>query len=315
MTGMTFAVVGAGAVGGYYGARLAHVGFDVAMVARGAHLAAIRQRGLWVWSPLGDLVTHHRASEDPADIGPVDVVLYAVKTYDNATALPLLAPLLGPDTVVLTMQNGVSSAAAVADVVGGDRVLAGPTHIATAIKAPGLIEQTGTHRRLVFGEVRGTPSPVPSQRVLAIAECLRRADVQVEAVADARIALWEKFVYLAPFSAVTGAARQPAGIVWSTPALRSTLEAAFDETEAVARAEGVAIAPDIGERVRSYMDALPPGTRSSLLIDLQAGKRIELDALAADVVRRGAALGVPTPVMSALSGVLTPCINGAAPRS
>ena len=309
MSDVRFAVVGAGAVGGYYAARLAHAGFDVAVVARGAHLEAIRSRGLWVWSSLGDLVVHPRASADATGIGPVDVVLYAVKTYDNATALPLLAPLLGPDTLVVTLQNGVCSAADVGAVVGAHRVLAGPTYIATALKAPGLIQQTGTHRRIVFGEVH-EPATQPSARVTALAEQLRRADIQAEPVADARVPLWEKFIYLAPFAAVTGAARQPAGVVWSTPPLRATLEAAFAETEAVARAEGIAVACDVLDRVRGYMDVLPAGTRSSLLIDLQAGKRIELDALAGDVVRRGAALGVPTPVMATLAATLTPYVGG-----
>lgn len=310
MSHAKFAVVGAGAVGGYYAARLAAAGFDVSLVARGAHLRAIRERGLWVWSPLGDLVVHPRVSPDPVEIGPVHVVLYAVKTYDNATALPLLAPLVGEDTLVLTLQNGVSSAADVGAVVGADRVLAGPTYIATALRAPGLIEQTGTHRRIVFGEVATRPSGTPSDRVLALADLLRRADVQAEPVADARVPLWEKFIYLAPFAAVTGASRQPAGVVWSTPALRATLEAAFEETEAVARAEGIAVSPDVRDRIHAYMDALPPGTRSSLLIDLQAGKRIELDALAGDVARRGARLGVPTPVMATLAATLSPYVQG-----
>jgi 2-dehydropantoate 2-reductase len=312
MSEVRFAVVGAGAVGGYYAARLAHAGCDVSLVARGAHLDAIRARGLWVWSSLGDLVVHPRVFADVADIGPVDVLLYAVKTYDNATALPLLGPLLGPDTLVLTLQNGVSSATDVGAVVGADRVLVGPTYIATTLKAPGLIEQTGTHRRIVFGEVH-RPQAAPSARVAALAEQFRRADIQAEPVADARVPLWEKFIYLAPFAAVTGAARQPAGVVWSTPALRATLEAAFTETEAVARAEGIDVAADVGARVRAYMDALPASTRSSLLIDLQAGKRIELDALAGDVVRRGAALGVPTPVMATLAAALTPYAAGTLP--
>ncbi len=306
-----FAVVGAGAVGGYYGARLAQAGFDVAMVARGAHLSAIRERGLWIWSPLGDFVARPRASADPADIGPVDVVLYAVKTYDNASALPLLGPLLGPDTVVLTLQNGVTSPADVGAAVGAHRVLAGPTHIATAVRAPGLIVQTGTHRRVVFGVVTDPPDGVPSARVRALADVLRSADIEAEPVADARVPLWEKFIYLAPFAAVTGASRQPAGVVWTTPALKATLVAAFAETEAVARAEGVAVSPDVHDRVCTYMDALPPATRSSLLIDLQAGKRIELDALAGDVVRRGLRLGVPTPVMATLAATLTPFAAGA----
>ena len=177
--------------------------------------------------------------------------------------------------------------------------------------APGLIEQTGTHRRIVFGEVTQT-GPEPSARVRELAALFTSADIQAEPVADARVPLWEKFTYLAPFAAVTGAARQPAGVVWSTPALRATIDAAFAETEAVARAEGIAMAGDVRTRIRQYMDALPPGTRSSLLIDLQAGNRIELDALAGDVVRRGARLGVPTPVMATLAATLTPYVNGAA---
>lgn len=305
-------MVGAGAVGGYYAARLAHAGFDVALVARGSHLAAIRERGLWIWSPLGDLVVHPRATDDPASIGPVDVVLYAVKTYDNASALPLLSPLVGADTIVLTLQNGVSSPIDVGMSVGEERVVAGPTYIATTLRAPGLIVQTGTHRRIVFGEMpaAGPAAAAPSPRVLALAEHLRRADIQAEPVADARVPLWEKFIYLAPFAAVTGAARRPAGVVWQTPPLRAVFEAAVAETEAVARAEGVAVSPDVGSRIHAYMDALPPGTRSSLLIDLQAGRRIELDALAGDVVRRGASLGVPTPVMATLAAVLTPWRDG-----
>ena len=314
MSDVKFAVVGAGAVGGYYAARLAHAGFDVALVARGAHLDAIRARGLWIWSPLGDLVVRPRASADPREIGPVDVVLYAVKTYDDVTALPLLPPLVGPETLVLTLQNGVASPSHVSATVGVERVLAGPTYIATALRAPGLIEQTGTHRRIVFGEVN-TPAGAPSRRVTDLAALFLQADIQAEPVADARVPLWEKFIYLAPFAAVTGAARQPAGVVWSTPALRATLESAFAETAAVARAEGVAVAADVLERVRGYMDALPARTRSSLLIDLQAGKRIELDALAGDVARRGAALGVPTPVMSTLTAALTPFAGGARPPS
>lgn len=307
---MRCAVVGAGAVGGYYGAKLAAAGVDVSLVARGTHRAAIEQRGLWVWSPLGDLVVHPRVTANPADIGPVDVVLYAVKTYHNAEALPLLRPLLGPDTIVLTLQNGVSSPDDVARVVGEDRVLAGPTYIATALRAPGLIEQTGTHRRIVFGEVVA-PGPEPSARVRSLADLFTAADIQAEPVADARVPLWEKFTYLAPFAAVTGAARQPAGVVWSTPALRVTIDAAFAETEAVARAEGIAMAADLRDRIRQYMDALPPGTRSSLLIDLQSRRPIELEALAGDVVRRGARLGIPTPVMATLAATLTPYVNGA----
>jgi len=237
------------------------------------------------------------------------VVLYAVKTYDNATALPMLTPLLGPSTVVVTLQNGVDSPDEVAAVVGADRVLGGPTYIATAIGAPGFIEQTGLHRRIVFGEVFG-PRTAVSPRVQAIADAMAKADIQAEPQADARVPMWEKFIYLAPFAAFTGAARLPIGPLWSVPVIRQQFLDAVLEVERVARAEGVAVPGGVLDRVIAYVDALPAGTRSSLLIDLQLGKRTELESLAGSVVRRGKAAGVPTPIMAALYSVLRPHAAG-----
>jgi 2-dehydropantoate 2-reductase len=308
---MHFAILGSGAVGGYYGAKLARSGQKVSFLARGSHLRAIRERGLMVWSPLGDFTVRAQAEEDPAAVGPVDVVLLAVKTYDNATALPMLKPLVGESTVVMTLQNGVDSVDDVAAVVGRERVLGGPTYIATALSAPGLIEQTGTHRRIVFGEAFGERAAV-SERVGRIADVLKAADIQTEAVADARVPLWEKFIYLAPFAAFTGAARLPIGPLWSDPAIKTQFMAAVAEVEAVARAEGVNVREpkNLEAYVTQYVDALPPSTRSSLLIDLQQGKRIEVESLPGAVVRRGLAAGVPTPIMAGLYSVLRPWAGG-----
>jgi 2-dehydropantoate 2-reductase len=308
-----FAILGSGAVGGYYGAKLAWSGQRVSFLARGAHLRAIRERGLMIWSPLGDFTVRAQAEEDAAAIGPVDVVMLAVKTYDNAAALPMLKPLLGASTVVMTLQNGVDSVGEVAAVVGEGRVLGGPTYIATALSVPGLIEQTGTHRRIVFGEAFGERAAV-TERVQQIADVLKAADIQAEAVADARVPLWEKFIYLAPFAAFTGAARLPIGPLWSDPAVKAQFMAAVAEVEAVARAEGVPVrAPAaLKEYVTKYVDALPPSTRSSLLIDLQQGKRLEVESLPGSVVRRGRAAGVPTPIMAALYFVLKPWVAGRA---
>jgi 2-dehydropantoate 2-reductase len=301
---MRFAILGSGAVGGYYGARLALAGHDVTLVARGAHLAAIRERGLQVKSPaLGDFVASARAEEDTARVGPVDVVLFAVKTYDNPTALPLLRPMLGADTVVLTVQNGVDSPGEVASVAGEARTLGGSTYIATALESPGLIVQTGTHRRIVFGEAFG-PLPRVSDRVRKIHDALTGADIQSEAVGDGRVPIWEKFVFLASLAGFTGAARLPIGPVWGDPFTKAQFIAGCREIEAVARAEGVPVAADVVDRILPYIDAIPGTMRSSLLIDLQAGKRIEVEALQGTVVRRGAALGVPTPIMSTLYSVL-----------
>ncbi|MCX6538189.1 MAG: 2-dehydropantoate 2-reductase [Acidobacteria bacterium] len=309
-----FAVVGAGAVGGYYGAKLAVSGQKVSFLARGAHLRAIRERGLMVWSPLGDFTVRAQAEDDPAKVGPVDVVLLAVKTYDNETVLPRLKPLLGPATVVLSLQNGVDSIDEVATVVGEERVLGGPTYIATALSLPGLIEQTGVHRRIVFGEAFGERATV-TERVKRIATVMTAADIQAEAVADARVAMWEKFIYLSPFAAFTGAARLPIGPLRDDPFIYEQIMAAVCEVEGVARAEGVGIRDhaSLMEYVANYVTALPAATRSSLLIDLQMGKRIELEALAGSVVRRSRAAGVPTPIMSALYSVLKPWAGGSRP--
>lgn len=306
---MRFAVVGSGAVGGYYGARLARAGHEVAFVARGAHLAAIRDRGLAIKSPLGDFTVQATAEQDTARIGQVDVVLFAVKTYDNDTALPMLPPLVGPSTIVLTLQNGVDSVEQVAGVVGQDHVLAGPTYIATALAEAGLIVQTGTHRRIVFGEVFGDPKDV-SERASRLCDALSGADIQAEAVPDGRVPLWEKFIYLAPFAAFTGSARQPVGGLWRLPGFREVFVQALGEVERIARAEGVAVAADVKEGIVRYVESVPASMRSSLLIDLQQGKKIEVEALAGSVVRRGRAVGVATPMMLALYSVLKPYENG-----
>lgn len=308
---MRIAIIGAGAVGGYYGALLSRAGADVSFVARGAHRDAIRANGLQiVGSVQGDFTVRLPAEDNPAAIGPVDVVMLTVKTYDNASAFPLIAPLLGPDTCVLTLQNGVDSANDLAGVIGESRVIAGPTYVATAIEAPGVIRQTGSHRRIVFGEVFN-PSSSVSPRVRDLAELMVAADIHAEPVADARIPLWEKFIYLAPFAAFTGAARKPIGAIWGDEHARATFMEAVGEVERVARATGVDVAADIRDRIATYTGGIPASTRSSLLIDLQAGKRIEVESLPGSVVRRGLEVGVPTPIMRGLYAVLRPWANGA----
>ena len=301
---MKIVILGSGAVGGYYGAKLARSGQDVTFIARGAHLAAIRERGLEIRSPaLGDFVARGHAEEDTSRVGRVDLVVVAVKAYDNATALPMLTPLLADDTVVLPLQNGVDSAGQVAAVAGEARTLGGTTYVATALEAPGLIVQTGDHRRIVFGEVFGQ-LPRVSERVTRIHEAFAAADIQSFAVGDGRVPIWEKFIFLASLAAFTGAARLPIGPVWGDPFTKAQFLAGCREIEAVARAEGVPVAADVVDRIIPYIDNIPGSMRSSLLIDLQQGKRIEVEALQGTVVRRGAARGVPTPIISTLYSVL-----------
>ncbi len=307
---MRLAILGSGAVGGYFGAKLAHSGQDVTFVARGAHLDAIRARGLEVKSAvLGDFTVRAPAESDTSQIGPVDAVLVAVKAYDNPTALPMLTPLVGPDTVVLTLQNGVDSVDEVAAVVGEPHVLGGTTYVATALEAPGLIVQTGVHRSIILGEVFGDRSRI-SARVEQLAEVLAAADVQVTPVADGRVPIWDKFVYLVAFSGFTGAARLPIGQLWKSPQAQEIFYATSREVEAIAKAEGVAISADRFATLKEYMDKIPATTRSSLLIDLEQGKRIEVEALQGAAIRRAQAHGVPTPIISTLYAVLKPWESG-----
>ena len=307
---MRWAIVGSGAVGGYFGAKLARSGEDVTFVARGAHLAAIRAHGLQVRSSkLGDFAVQTAAEHDTTKVGPVDVVLFAVKNYDNDTAIPLLLPLVGAQTVVLTLQNGIDSVNQIAAAVGEAHVLGGTTYVATALEAPGLIVQTGVHRSIIFGEVfaeRGTMSA----RVQAIADVLAPADIQVTAVPDGLVPIWDKFVYLAPFSGFTGAARLPIGAIWKYDHVREQFYAAAREVAALAAAEGVAISANRFDTLKEYMDNIPPTTRSSLLIDLEMGKKIEVEALQGAAVRRGEAKRVPMPIVNALYAVLKPWENG-----
>ena len=300
---MKIAVLGSGAVGGYYGALLARAGHDVTFIARGAHLDAIRSQGLRVRGPLGDWLIRAGAEHDTAGVGQVDLVLFAVKTYDNDSALPLLGPLVRESTIVLTLQNGVDSPDAVAAVVGQRPVVGGAAYIATALSAPGVIEQTGTYRRIAFGEVFDHTGAV-TPRITRLHEALTAADIQSEPSADGRVPLWEKFTYLAPFAGMTGAARQAVGVIRSEPAARAQLLAAFAEVHALALAEGVPVSADLLDRVLAYVDGVPETMRSSLLIDLAQGKRLEVEALQGAVVRRAALRSVPVPVMTTLYAVL-----------
>ena len=307
---MRFAILGSGAVGGYFGAKLARSGQQVTFIARGAHLDAIRAKGLEIKSAkLGDFTVRAPAESDTAKVGAVDVVIVAVKAYDNATALPMIAPLIGAGTVVLTLQNGVDSTDQIAAIVGEAHVLGGTTYVATALEAPGLIVQTGVHRSIIFGEVFGGLSRI-SSRVQAIADVMAAADIVVTPVADARVPIWDKFVYLAAFSGFTGASRLAIGHIWHYPHVQEMFYATCHEVAAIAKAEGVTISPDRFDTLREYMANIPPTTRSSLLIDLEQGKRIEVEALQGAAVRRAQKHGVPAPILSTLYALLKPWENG-----
>ena len=310
---MRFAVLGSGAVGGYYGAKLARAGHDVTFIARGAHLAAIREHGLQIRSPmLGDFIVRARAEEDTTRVEPVDVVIVAVKAYDNAAALPLVRPMLGRSTTILPLQNGVDSVNDLAALFGEGPVVGATTYIATALAAPGVIEQTGVYRRIVMGEVFGR-LPRSSERVRSIADALSSADIQAEAVADGRVPIWEKFIFLVALAGFTGASRLPIGPVWSDAVTRAMFLDGCREIERLARAEDVPVAADVVDRIANYVQSIPGTMRSSLLIDLSQGKRIEVEQLHGSVVRRAARVGIPVPIISTLYAVLKPWTDGQPP--
>jgi 2-dehydropantoate 2-reductase len=300
---MRVVALGSGAIGGYCGAMLARAGHDVTFIARGAHLAAIRTDGLTIRTSLGAFTVKARAESDSARMAPVELVVVGVKTYDNAAALPMLRPIVTPATVVLSFQNGVDSPHELAAVIGKAAVLGGAAYVSTARIAPGVIEQTGTHRRFVFGEVFGCTNTV-SERVIGLGQIFNGADMPSEPVADAWVPLWEKFIYLSTFAGFTGVSRMPVGALRSSPCARERFTKALQEVEQVARAEGVAVPYDVSARIMQYVDSIDAGTKSSLLFDLLRGSRLEVDALLGSVVRRAEARGLEVPTVSTLYAIL-----------
>jgi 2-dehydropantoate 2-reductase len=306
---MRIAVMGAGGVGGYFGARLAKAGNDVAFVARGRHLAAMRERGLVVRSALGDVAIERPAvTGDPASLAPADVVLFAVKLWDTESAAAAIRPLLAGGGVVVPFQNGVESIERIGAVVGDDRVMGGVAYIAATIGEPGVIVHTGTMARLRFGAVHAKQRPAAE----ALHAACRAAGIDSELLADIRRALWEKFAFLASFAGLTSVARQPVGFLRADADLRAALEAAIRETWAVARAKGIALADDFVAQQMKFADGLPAEMKSSMLNDLMAGNRLEAPWLAGAVARMGSAAGVPTPVNATLYAALKPYCDGAA---
>ena len=298
---MRVAIMGTGGVGGYFGARLARGGCEVAFVARGAHLAAIRQNGLKVESPLGDMrLEDARATDDPAAIGPVDLVLFGVKLWDTETAARATAPLVGPRTAVISLQNGVRKDEILRAVLGERAVMGGACYIAAQIAAPGVIRHSGTMARIVFGEYDGERSP----RAEAILDACRRAGIDAELSADIRRAIWEKFVFLASMSGVTSTMRMPIGPIRSNPQTRAFFHDALREAAAVARAEGVQLPADYADDRLAFGDNLPATMTSSMHNDLERGNRLEVEGLSGDVVARGKAAGIPTPVHRAIYDIL-----------
>lgn len=300
---MRIAAIGAGGTGGYFGAQLQRSGQDVAFVARGAHLAAMRTEGLRVESAVADpFVLRVRATDNPAVIGPVDLVLFTVKSYDTATAARLVPPLIRKDTAVLTLQNGVDNVAALVETLGARQVMGGLCRIFSTIAAPGVIRQTGGPRSVSFGELDGETS----DRAGAILEVFRAAEIPTELSRQILVDMWEKYVFITAQGGMTALTRLPIGQILATPETREMYLDAASEVAAVGRAHGVPIPPGERERVLKFAQALEPGLYSSLHHDLTHGNRMEVEALPGNVVRLGRRYDIPTPVCRAIYAALLP---------
>jgi 2-dehydropantoate 2-reductase len=285
---MRIAIMGAGGVGGYVGARLAAAGQDVAVIARGAHLQAIRENGLRVFSPRGDAHVRVRAEADPAAVGPVDLVIFAVKLWDTDSAAKLIRPMLAePASRVVTLQNGIESAGLIARQLPAAQVVPGCIYVTSLIEAPGVIRQTSTLNRMIVG--------LPDDPVIAELAAPKVDGLDIEATADIEIALWEKFIRLSSFSAATSLMRSRIGAIRSDPEARKLLIQLVEEALAVARASGQAIRESYFKEGIELFDSLAPGARTSMSEDLEAGRRLELPFLSGRVHHLGVELGVPTP--------------------
>ena len=298
---MKIAFMGAGGVGGLIGARLGHVGCDVSFVARGAHLAAMRSHGLKLESGVGDVhLPKPRVTDDPSTLGPVDLVIFAVKMRDTESAARAIAPLMGPHTGVISLQNGVVKDDILRPIVGAKALMGGVAYMGTAIERPGVIKHVGTVQRVVFGEYDGTRS----KRAESLLEWCRKAGLDAAISDDIRRTLWEKFAFLVGMAAVTATMRLPIGPIRSHPLTRQFYLEAMAEAAAVGRAHGVKLPADFAEERMRFVDTLPGTMTASLQLDLERGNPLEVEWLSGSVVELGAAVGVPTPIHRAARDIL-----------
>ena len=302
-TDLKVAVYGTGAVGAYFGGRLAQAGVDVSFIARGSHLDAIRANGLQVTSLAGDFSVEVVATEAPGEIGPVDVVIVGVKAWQLPEVGQAMAPLLKTDTAVVPLQNGVEAPDVLGRIIGAQHVLGGLCQIAAQIESPGRIQHVGADPAIRFGELDNARTA----RVVALKAAFDAAEgVQAEIPEDIHVALWQKFMLICPWSGLGAVTRAPAGPFRTEPRTRALLTAMLDEIAAVGRASGVALPEDASAMTLGYFDGAPTGVTASMQRDIMEGRPSELDVQSGAVVRLGEALGVPTPVNAFVYAALLP---------
>lgn len=305
---MKFAILGAGAVGGYFGARLAEAGEDVSFMARGAHLEAIRSTGLRIESENGDAHIHPaQVSDDPAEVGPVDYVLFAVKLFQTEETAEFAKPLVGPNTTLVALQNGVECANVLSAVHGKEKVLNGTSYIAAVIAEPGLIRQTGTFASFAFGEQDGTMS----DRGQRLKEAADKAGLNPTYSSNVESLVWMKFLLIATMSSITTSTRKPIGELRDDPDIRPVIVASLEESIAVGRAMGVDLPEDAMEQQLKRIADFPGAMVASMYHDLHANKPTELEWMSGAVRRFGKKCGIPTPTHDAFYAILKPYRDGA----
>jgi 2-dehydropantoate 2-reductase len=288
---MRVAVLGVGAVGGYFGGRLAQAGEEVVLIARGEHLRALRQHGLRVESIKGDFVVQPAlATDDPRQVGVVDVVLVGVKAWQVPEAAQAMQPMIGPETFIVPLQNGVEAPGQLAASLGTQHVLGGLCKIISSLIEPGYVRHAGMEPYVAFGELDNHPS----ERAERLRRAFERAGVMADIPADIQAAMWEKFLFIASFSGVGAVTRAPAGVLRSLPETRRMLEQAMNEVLNVAQGRRIALSEETVAGAMALVDGMPPGGTASMQRDIIAGRPSELEAQNGAVVRLGLESGVAT---------------------
>jgi 2-dehydropantoate 2-reductase len=300
---MRMAVMAAGAVGGYFGGRMAAAGHDVTFIARGAHGDAIRRDGLRIESALGDLhLKNLNVTDDPKQVGPVDLVLFAVKLWDTETAGEQTRPLVGSNTRVITLQNGVDSVERLAPILGDDVTIGGATYIVTTIAKPGVIRHTGARAEVRCGRLDRRLDAVLAGYV----QQMKAANIEITLADHMLVDIWKKFVLLSGTSGITASTRQPLGVIRDDEDMRAFFYQLMHETIGVGRAAGVEFPPDLAAELDRWVASFPPTMKASMANDLDAGRRLELDWLAGKVVALGRKYGIATPGHEAVYAILKP---------
>jgi len=300
---MKIVVMGTGGTGGYFGGLLAKQGQDVTFVARGAHLQAIQKTGLQVKSIFGDFqIQPAKATDDPSKTAPPDLILFCTKTYDTDESTQKIKPLIGKETTVLSLQNGIDAVERIGSVLGMEHMIAGATWLSSALEAPGVIKQMSDFRRIVLGELDGRLTP----RVQAIFEALKQTGITVE-LSDAILKiLWTKFVFIAAASSFGSLTRLPMGDYRSVPETRTLIIRLMREVEVLARAQGVTLDADVVEKSLAFMDNAAPHIKASMQLDVESGHRTEIESMLGVIGRKGRERGVPTPTADMIYAALLP---------